>query len=101
MHTAGYGSWVHTPNGSGKLEKMRTTHRIGIRQGLGTAPKSIEKHIKELTKSLARFGELLVEGIKVADEAEDPVTVDSLTSTCRATDKTLWFVESHQNHRPE
>jgi starvation-inducible DNA-binding protein len=57
------------------------------------------EHTKMLAGSLAQFGGLLIEAIKIADEAEDPVTADILTSICRAVDKTLWFVESHQTPR--
>ncbi len=62
---------------------------------LGIATSS--EHIKQLATSLAQFGKHLLKGVKQADEAEDAVTADILTSICRATDKTLWFVESHNN----
>lgn len=52
-------------------------------------------HVEQLASSLALFSKQVRQGIKKADEAEDPVTTDILTTICRSVDKTLWFVESH------
>ena len=56
---------------------------------------SCDEHIDAVAASLATFGKLLEDGIEKAAKAGDAVTADILTGLCRATDKTLWFVESH------
>jgi starvation-inducible DNA-binding protein len=65
---------------------------------LGIAPSA--EHIEQLSSSLALFGKQLLSAIEKGDEADDPVTVDILTEICRATDQTLWFVESHATPKP-
>jgi starvation-inducible DNA-binding protein len=44
---------------------------------------------------LAAFGTLVRDAIETADKAGDADTADLFTGVSRATDKMLWFVESH------
>lgn len=54
-----------------------------------------EDHVEALSDSLAMYGHNVREGIDLADDAGDADTADMFTDLSRATDKILWFVESH------
>lgn len=86
--------------GSGVDGTLRAAAKVSQLHEYPLGIASSREHIHALAASLGAFGKLLLDGIKQADEAEDPVTVDILTSICRAVDKTLWFVESHTALEP-
>ena len=54
-----------------------------------------DEHVEQLSTSLGLYAKSLRQGIAQAEKAEDAVTQDILTRLCGATDKLLWFVESH------
>ena len=54
-----------------------------------------DEHVEQLSTSLGQYNKHLRDGIEKADKAGDAVTTDILTRLCGATDKLLWFVESH------
>ena len=54
-----------------------------------------EEHVERLSTSISEYTKLLLHGIEITDEADDPITTDLLTTICRACDQMLWFVESH------
>lgn len=56
-----------------------------------------DAHLKALVERFARLGTALREGIRVADDVKDPVTVDLLTRTLGEVELDLWFLESHLN----
>jgi starvation-inducible DNA-binding protein len=55
-----------------------------------------KSHVECVSSALAKFGTALRQGIEDADELEDAVTADLLTSIAHEVDKYLWFVESHK-----
>lgn len=55
-----------------------------------------KKHVAELAHAIAFFGEQLRKSIGVASELEDAATTDILTEVYRGADKSLWFVEAHE-----
>lgn len=54
-------------------------------------------HLRLLTERYVRYTELLREGIKLAQEQDDPATEDLFTGVLRAAELDLWFIESHLN----
>jgi len=52
-------------------------------------------HLEALSDALARYGRSVREAIDAADQAGDADTADLFTEISRASDKTLWFLESH------
>ena len=54
-----------------------------------------EDHVEALAESLAAYGKNVREAIDTSADAEDMDTSDMFTDISRATDKMLWFVESH------
>lgn len=56
---------------------------------------SAEAHLQAVADALAFLAEGMRHGIALADDANDPVTVDMLTEMTATLDKYLWFVESH------
>lgn len=60
-----------------------------------------EHHVAALSDVLARFSEEARQCIEEIDALDDPDTVDILTEVSRGVDKWLWFVEAHQQDRPE
>ena len=59
-----------------------------------------EQHVEQLSTSLGHYSRTLRHGIAHAEKAGDAVTQDILTRVCGATDKLLWFVESHGTMTP-
>ncbi len=55
------------------------------------------EHVQAVTKQLASFSESVGQAIDATDEAGDPVSADVCTEIARASDKWLWFVESHDD----
>ncbi|HEU5304562.1 MAG TPA: DNA starvation/stationary phase protection protein Dps, partial [Gemmatimonadales bacterium] len=60
-----------------------------------------EAHVDALSSALAAFGATARKAIEQADELGDADTMDILTEISRGVDKWLWFVEAHQQERPE
>jgi starvation-inducible DNA-binding protein len=54
-----------------------------------------KEHLKLLAERLAAYGKVMREAVDAADEAGDKNTADIFTGISRATDKDLWFIESH------
>jgi len=52
-------------------------------------------HLEALTDALATYGRSAREAIETANRAGDADTADLLTEISRASDKMLWFLESH------
>ena len=52
-------------------------------------------HVAALSDSYAVFGKAVREAIETADKAGDKDTSDLFTQVSRASDKALWFIESH------
>jgi starvation-inducible DNA-binding protein len=55
-----------------------------------------DSHVEALSSALADFGKKVRANIEQADELGDADTADLLTGISRAIDKSLWFVEAHQ-----
>ena len=55
-----------------------------------------DSHVDALSSALADFGKKVRANIEQADELGDADTADLLTGISRAIDKSLWFVEAHQ-----
>jgi starvation-inducible DNA-binding protein len=75
-----------------------TVQVVAERTSLDEFPSSIvdeHEHIHAVAAVLARFGELMREGIAKTDELEDMGTSDLLIDIVREVDKLLWFVEAH------
>jgi len=60
-----------------------------------------EEHVAALSDVLAQFSDMAREGIAELEELEDPDSMDILTEVSRGVDKWLWFVEAHQQGRPQ
>jgi len=60
-----------------------------------------EEHVAALSDVLARFSDAARQCIEPIDALDDPDTVDILVEVSRGVDKWLWFVEAHQQGRPE
>lgn len=58
-----------------------------------------EGHLQRLSDDFAKWGGALNEGIKEADEAGDDLTADLLTEVGRGVSKSLYFLESHFQHK--
>jgi starvation-inducible DNA-binding protein len=52
-------------------------------------------HLEALTDALATYGRSTREAIETANRAGDADTADLFTEISRASDKMLWFLESH------
>ena len=52
-------------------------------------------HVHAISAALARFGELVREGIEKTEELDDMGSSDLLIDVVRDVDKLLWFVEAH------
>jgi starvation-inducible DNA-binding protein len=52
-------------------------------------------HLESLTEALATYGRSTREAIETANRAGDADTADLFTEISRASDKMLWFLESH------
>jgi len=52
-------------------------------------------HLEALTDALAAYGRTTREAIETANRAGDADTADLFTEISRASDKMLWFLESH------
>lgn len=52
-------------------------------------------HIQNLAKSFAAHSKSLKKAIEEADDADDDVTEDLLTTICGNMEKRLWLIESH------
>jgi starvation-inducible DNA-binding protein len=55
-----------------------------------------DSHVEALSNALADFGKKVRTNIDQTDELGDVDTADLLTGISRAIDKSLWFVEAHQ-----
>lgn len=55
-----------------------------------------KKHVAELARAIAFYGELIRNAIAVATELSDADTADILTQVSRGADMNLWFVEAHE-----
>jgi starvation-inducible DNA-binding protein len=55
-----------------------------------------DSHVDALSNALATFGKHVRADIDQASELGDADTADLLTEISRAIDKSLWFVEAHQ-----
>ncbi len=53
-------------------------------------------HVAAVTVALSTFGSQIRSMINEAVELDDPATVDLFTEVLRGVDKSLWFVEAHQ-----
>lgn len=53
-------------------------------------------HVDALSTALSDFGKKVRADIEAADELGDADTADLFTGISRAIDKSLWFVEAHQ-----
>lgn len=53
------------------------------------------EHVQAMAAALARFGELVRDGIEKTEEWSDMGTSDLLIDVVRDVDKHLWFVEAH------
>jgi starvation-inducible DNA-binding protein len=60
-----------------------------------------DEHVAALSDALAEFGRTARMGIEEMNELNDADSADILTEISRGTDKWLWFVEAHQQDRPE
>ena len=56
---------------------------------------SSKDHLSHLSKAMAQVGKKLKEAIPQVTKLGDDAGVDILIQSCRAFDKSLWFVESH------
>ncbi len=56
-------------------------------------------HVDALSTALAHFGKAVRKGIEEAEELHDKNTADLFTEISRGTDKWLWFVEAHLQHK--
>ncbi len=54
-------------------------------------------HVDAVSSALAQYGNLCREAINFSDEVGDKLTADMFTGIGRGIDKSLWFVESHNN----
>jgi len=55
-----------------------------------------EDHVAAVAKALAAYGDLARKAIDQTDELGDAGTADLFTQISRGIDKSLWFVEAHQ-----
>ncbi len=53
------------------------------------------EHVHAISAALARFGELVRDGIEKTDQLDDMGTSDLLIDVARDVDKLLWLVEAH------
>jgi starvation-inducible DNA-binding protein len=60
------------------------------------SPGTGDEHVAALSNALAAFGRLARAGIHEMDELGDKDSADILTEISRGIDKSLWFVEAHQ-----
>lgn len=60
-----------------------------------------EDHVAALANALARFGREARQCIEEIEPLDDADTVDLLTEVTRGVDKWLWFVEAHEQQRPQ
>ena len=60
-----------------------------------------EEHVAALSDVLAQFSGMAREDIAELEALEDPDSMDILTEVSRGVDKWLWFVEAHQQSRPQ
>ena len=58
-----------------------------------------DDHVKSLSAALAAFGSRMRLAIGETDNLDDAATADICTEITRGTDKWLWFVEAHTQHR--
>ena len=75
-----------------------TVQVVAERTSLEEFPTSLVEehdHIHAVAGALARFGELVRDGIEKTEELEDMGTSDLLIDVVRGVDKNLWFVEAH------
>ena len=55
-----------------------------------------KKHVAELAHGIAFFGEQLRKSIDLTTKLKDASSADLLTEILRGVDKSLWFVEAHE-----
>jgi starvation-inducible DNA-binding protein len=55
-----------------------------------------QEHVAEVSKRLAHFGEKAREAAERAESVDDIATNDLFTEISRTIDKSLWFVEAHE-----
>lgn len=75
-----------------------TVQVVAERTSLEEFPTSLvdeHDHILAVAGALAKFGELVREGVEKTEELEDMGTSDLLIDVVRDVDKNLWFVEAH------
>lgn len=78
---------------------MGTVRLSASRSTLAEYPHEItdgDSHVEALSNALSVFGKNVRANIDAADELGDADTTDLLTGISRAIDKSLWFVEAHQ-----
>ena len=76
-----------------------TAWMVAKRSSLAEYPaKAVDgrSHVEALSSALAAFGAAARKGIDEANELGDLDTADLFTEVSRGIDKSLWFVEAHQ-----
>lgn len=73
----------------------RTAAKLSALKEFPRTALSGDEACEALADRLAEFGTLVRDAIEAADKAGDADTADLFTGVSRATDKSLWFVESH------
>lgn len=58
-----------------------------------------EAHIGGMSSTVARYARLVREGINECQHRGDAVSADVFTEISRATDKWLWLIDAHKQHR--
>jgi starvation-inducible DNA-binding protein len=77
---------------------------VATRSGLIDYPLALSagaEHVAALSDALSAFGRTVRIGIEEMNELEDAASADILTEIARGVDKWLWFVEAHQQERPQ
>ena len=81
-----------------------TTRVAAQRSSLSEYPLVIssgEEHVAALSDVLAQFSGKARAAIDELEDLEDPDSMDILTEVSRGVDQWLWFVEAHQQTRPQ
>jgi starvation-inducible DNA-binding protein len=55
-----------------------------------------KKHVAELARAIAFYGELIRKAIDTSTQLKDAGTADIFTEVSRGSDMNLWFVEAHE-----
>lgn len=81
--------------GSGVTGNIQETAKASQLPKMDSATSAQKDVVTALAKSLAAFSKSARKAIGEAEEKDDAVTADILTTITGENDKNLWFVESH------